>query len=113
MRIEEIVSDQLTKTYSVWNGGYLYGRDYNRVKVIMFHHGDKVLVKDIVETIEDETLKSKVKSWMKKKNRMKDIKKRYSGIFARIAYQGKSSNIREGAIRAFMASIRTEAKNAV
>ena len=35
---------------------------------------------------------------------MKDIKKRYSAIFAKIAYQGKSSNIKEGAIRALMAS---------
>ena len=37
---------------------------------------------------------------------MKNIKKRYSEIFAKIAYQGKSSNIRKGAIRALMASYR-------
>ena len=40
---------------------------------------------------------------------MKNIKKRYSGIFAKISYQGKSSNIKEGVIRAFMASFRKEA----
>ncbi len=66
MRIEDIVSDQLTKTYSVWNGGKLYGRDLNRVKAILNHHSDKVLVRNIAETIEDETLKKKVESWMKK-----------------------------------------------
>jgi len=43
---------------------------------------------------------------------MKNTKKRYSGIFAKIAYR-KSSNIKEGAIRAFMASFRKEATNAV
>ena len=64
MRIEEIVVEQLSKMNDVWHGGELYGRDYNRVKAILEHHKDRVLVRDIVETIEDETLKEKVKIWM-------------------------------------------------
>jgi len=65
MRIEDIVIDWLNeKIIGVWNGGVWYGRDYNRIKTILEHHEDKVLVRNIMESIEDETLKSKVKSWM-------------------------------------------------
>lgn len=42
---------------------------------------------------------------------MKNIKKRYGGIFAKIAYQGKSSNIEESIVRTLMASYRNRRKD--
>lgn len=68
IKIEDIVLEQLDKVIGEYEGGYKYGDDYNRVKSILEYHEEKVLVKSLAESIEDEELKSKVQSWMEAAN---------------------------------------------
>lgn len=64
VHIEDLVIEQQNKIFGKYSGGDKYGHDYNILKAIMERHKDKVLVKSLVEDLEDKTLKSKVESWM-------------------------------------------------
>ena len=65
VRIEDLIIEWQNKVIDVWKGGYKYGQDFNILRAIMEHRKDKVLVKNLTESIEDKTLKGKVESWMK------------------------------------------------
>lgn len=63
--IENIILEQHDKIMSDFIfGGHKYGRDYNRLLAIRKHSSDMVLVRDIVKSIEDISLRSKVLLWM-------------------------------------------------
>ena len=62
--IEVIVAELQNKICDELNGGNKYGHDFNIIKAISKHHEDKVLVRDLVESINDKELASKVRIWM-------------------------------------------------
>lgn len=65
--IEEILIEQQNKMLGALDGSNKrrkYGHDYNILKAIIKHCKDAILVKNIVEDLEDNFLKDKVKIWM-------------------------------------------------
>ncbi len=64
IHLETLVIEQQNRVYGEWNGGRKYGKDYNRLKAIMNHRTDKVLVREIAKEIEDDILSNKVQSWI-------------------------------------------------
>lgn len=63
MRIEDLVIEQQDKV-SILGGGERYGHDFNILKSIMKYHEDKVLVCNLVDSLEDAELANKVRLWM-------------------------------------------------
>lgn len=56
----------LIRDYKVGPGGYTYDPDYNRLKKIVSYccNEDWDPIEDLVESIHDPVLKSKVRAWM-------------------------------------------------
>lgn len=62
--IGQLIIEQQDKIYGEFRGGYKYGPDYNRLRVILKHHQDNLPIERLVEELEDVTLRHKVRMWM-------------------------------------------------
>lgn len=64
INIINLVIEWQDKIHGQYRGGFKYGHDYNILRAMVDYHNDKGLVLDLVKSIKDKTLASKIKLWM-------------------------------------------------
>ena len=67
MDIIKLLTEQLAKVNGIYRGrlgGFKYGHDYNILKAVVEHCSDKVLVENLVQSLDDTVLMGKVRLWM-------------------------------------------------